>query len=66
VNTTQAGCATLTAVIEGPSKVNITCAETEEGYEFSYTPTAPGDYYVLIKYANVTIAGCPSKAVVTG
>ena len=66
VNTTQAGCATLTVVVDGPSKLALTVAETEDGYEFSYTPSSPGDYFIVIKYANVTIAGCPSKATITG
>ena len=42
------------------------CTEVDEGYEFTYTPMAPGDYLINIKYCNVTIAGCPTKAKITG
>jgi len=66
VVTTGAGCGTLSVMVEGPAKVAVVCTEVDEGYEFSYTPTAPGDYFIVIKYCNVTIAGCPHKAVITG
>jgi len=66
VVTTGSGCGTLAVLIEGPSKIAIVCTEVEDGYEFSYTPAAPGDYLITIKYCNVTIAGCPHKAVVVG
>ena len=42
------------------------CTEVDDGYEFTYTPMAPGDYLINIKYCNVTIAGCPTKAKITG
>ena len=66
VVTTGSGCGPLNVMMDGPAKVAVVCTEVDEGYEFSYTPTAPGDYYIVIKYCNVTIAGCPHKAVVTG
>lgn len=66
VSTTNAGTGTLAVHIEGPSKVAVVCAELDDGYEFTYTPMAPGKYMIIIKYCNVTIAGCPFKAVVTG
>ena len=66
VVTTGAGCGTLAVMMEGPAKVAVVCSEVDDGYEFSYTPTAPGDYFINIKYCNVTIAGCPHKAVVSG
>jgi filamin len=52
--------------LEGPSKVAVVCNELDEGYEFTYTPMAPGVYMIVIKYCNVAIAGCPFKAVITG
>lgn len=64
--TTNAGAGTLAAIIEGPSKVALVCNEVPDGYEFSYTPMAPGNYMIMIKYSNITIAGAPFKAVVTG
>jgi len=51
---------------EGTSKIAIVCVELEDGYEFTYTPTAPGDYLFNIKYCNVNLAGSPFKAVITG
>jgi len=66
VSTLNAGAGTLFVQISGPSKVAIHCTEVDEGYECSYTPMSPGDYVILIKYCNVTIAGSPSKAKVQG
>ena len=66
VVTTGAGSGTLGILVDGPAKVAVVCTEVDEGYEFSYTPTAPGDYFIAIKYCNVTIAGCPHKAVIAG
>jgi filamin len=66
VVTTNAGSGALNVVIEGPSKVAIMCQEVDEGYEFTYTPMAPGDYLITIKYCNITIAGCPTMAKITG
>merc|ERR1711931_143693 len=63
VSTLNAGAGTLFVQISGPSKVAIHCTEGDEG---SYTPMSPGDYVILIKYCNVTIAGSPSKAKVQG
>ena len=66
VITTNAGAGTLAVHIEGPSKLAIVCTELDDGYEFTYTPMAAGNYMIIIKYCSVTIAGCPFKAVVTG
>lgn len=37
------------------------CTEVEDGYKVRYTPLAPGDYYVSIKYNNNHIVGSPFK-----
>ncbi|ESN90148.1 hypothetical protein HELRODRAFT_116537 [Helobdella robusta] len=66
VITTNAGAGVLAVNIDGPSKVAIVCSEVEEGYDFTYTPMAPGDYYITVKFCSVTIAGSPFKAVITG
>lgn len=66
VVTTNSGSGTLAVHLEGTSKVAVVCTEVDEGYEFTYTPMAPGNYMIIVKYCNVTIAGCPFKAVVTG
>jgi len=66
VVTTNAGAGTLAVSVDGPSKVALACTENADGYEFSYTPMAPGSYMVMVKYSNIAIAGAPFKAVVTG
>jgi len=66
VVTANAGAGTLAVHVEGPSKVALVCTEVQDGYEFSYTPMAPGNYMIMVKYSNITIAGAPFKAVVTG
>ncbi|KAL5013398.1 hypothetical protein ScPMuIL_007668 [Solemya velum] len=66
VNTVNAGAGALGVTVEGPSKVKLECKEAEEGYEFTYTPTAPGDYLIVIRYTGVHIAGSPFKAKVEG
>ncbi|ESN97587.1 hypothetical protein HELRODRAFT_178024 [Helobdella robusta] len=66
VQTVNAGAGTLIVQVDGPSKVALVCAEVDEGYDFTYTPLAPGVYMIMIKYSNVTIAGAPFKTVVTG
>jgi len=66
VNTCNAGSGALAVSVEGPSKVKLDCKETEEGYEFTYNPTAPGDYLISIRYAGVYVAGSPFKAKIEG
>jgi hypothetical protein len=36
------------------------------GYRVSFTPTAPGDYLITIKFAGINIAGSPFKCTVGG
>lgn len=53
--------------VDGPSKVQLQCVEVAEGYQFTYTPTAPGDYLIIIKYGgDAHIPGSPFKAKITG
>ena len=47
-------------------QVAIQCTEVDEGYEFTYTPMAGGEYLLTIKYSNITIAGMPTKISVSG
>lgn len=57
----------MAVTIDGPSKVQLSCREIEEGYEFTYCPSAPGDYLITIKYAGSThIPGSPFKARIEG
>ncbi|ENN74328.1 hypothetical protein YQE_09298, partial [Dendroctonus ponderosae] len=66
VDTVSAGAGTLAVNIDGPSKVSMDCTEVDEGYKVRYTPIAPGDYYISIKYNNVHIVGSPFKVTSKG
>ncbi|XP_035238872.1 LOW QUALITY PROTEIN: filamin-A-like [Anguilla anguilla] len=67
INTGSAGRGTLAVTIDGPSKVKMDCQECPEGYRVTYTPMAPGNYLISIKYGGpYHIAGSPFKAKVTG
>lgn len=53
--------------VEGPSKVKLECLECPEGFRVHYTPMAPGNYLISIKYGGPNhIPGSPFKAKVTG
>lgn len=57
----------MAVTIEGPSKVKMDCQEVPEGYKVQYTPMAPGNYLISIKYGGPNhIGGSPFKAKVTG
>ncbi|RZC35933.1 filamin-A [Asbolus verrucosus] len=66
IDTVNAGAGTLAVNIDGPSKVSMDCTEVEEGYKVRYTPLAPGDYYISIKYNNNHIVGSPFKVTSKG
>ncbi|XP_054990702.1 filamin-B isoform X2 [Sorex araneus] len=67
INTNRAGAGTLSVTIEGPSKVKMDCQEVPEGYKVMYTPLAPGNYQIAVKYGGPNhVAGSPFKAKVTG
>lgn len=66
VRTAGSGSGFLAVFIDGPSKTALSCKEVDEGYEFSYTPFAPGKYLITVKYGNIDIAGSPYQAIVTG
>lgn len=66
IRTVGSGSGFLAVFIDGPSKAALSCKEVDEGYEFSYTPFAPGKYLISIKYSNIQIAGSPYAANITG
>ncbi|KAL0968726.1 hypothetical protein UPYG_G00270880 [Umbra pygmaea] len=67
VNTCNAGSGALSVTIDGPSKVKMDCSECPDGYKVIYTPMAPGNYLITIKYGGPNhIVGSPFKAKVTG
>ncbi|XP_058718386.1 filamin-C-like isoform X2 [Poecile atricapillus] len=67
VKTANAGAGALAVTIDGPSKVELDCTEVPEGHRVTYTPMAPGNYLISIKYGGPHhIVGSPFKAKVTG
>ncbi|CAF0875720.1 unnamed protein product [Rotaria sordida] len=66
IDTMNAGAGALAVTVDGPSKVQLDCREVSEGYRVSFTPTAPGDYLITIKFAGINIAGSPFKCLVGG
>jgi len=66
IDTSGVGAGTLSITVDGPSKVDLSCNEVEDGYEVSYTPTAPGKYYVTVKYNGKNVRGSPFSVVVNG
>ncbi|CAF1669362.1 unnamed protein product, partial [Adineta ricciae] len=66
IDTMNAGAGALAVTVDGPSKVQLDCREVAEGYRVSFTPTAPGDYLITIKFAGINIAGSPFKCLVGG
>ncbi|XP_064297636.1 filamin-C [Phalacrocorax carbo] len=67
VKTANAGAGALAVTIDGPSKVKLDCVECAEGHRVTYTPMAPGNYLIAIKYGGPHhIVGSPFKAKVTG
>ncbi|XP_042258975.1 filamin-C-like isoform X6 [Thunnus maccoyii] len=67
VNTCNAGAGALSVTIDGPSKVKMDCQDCPDGYKVSYTPMAPGNYLISIKYGGPQhIVGSPFKAKVSG
>ena len=67
VNTSKAGSGALSVTVDGPSKVKLDCRQVAEGHEFTYTPTVPGDYLVVIKFGgNTHIPASPFRARITG
>jgi len=66
IDTSNVGAGTLSVTVDGPSKVDMDCNEVEKGYEVSYTPLTPGDYFVTVKYNGMNVDGSPFKVVVVG
>ncbi|XP_060713588.1 filamin-B isoform X1 [Tachysurus vachellii] len=67
INTSKAGPGSMAVTVEGPSKVKLECQECPEGFRVHYTPMAPGNYLISIKYGGPNhITGSPFKAKVTG
>ena len=66
IDTSSVGAGTLSITVDGPSKVDLACNEVENGYEVSYTPMAPGKYYVTVKYNGKNVAGSPFACYVDG
>lgn len=66
INTCNSGAGILDVECSGPSKVTLDCYEVDVGYKVRYTPFAPGDYFMMIKYNNVHIPGSPFRVPISG
>jgi len=66
IDTTNVGAGTLSVTVDGPSKVDMDCNEVSQGYEVSYTPSVPGDYFVTVKYNGKNVSGSPFKVTAAG
>ena len=61
--TRDAGAGGLSLAIEGPSKAEIQCVDNKGGTcSVTYLPTSPGEYQIVIKFADQFIAGAPFTA----
>jgi len=66
IDTSGVGAGTLSITVDGPSKVDLSCNEVDDGYEVSYTPLAPGKYFVTVKYNGKNVRGSPFSVTVNG
>ncbi len=66
IDTSGVGAGTLSITVDGPSKVDLSCNEVEEGYEVRYTPMVPGKYFVTVKYNGKNVKGSPFSVNVGG
>lgn len=56
----------LSLAVEGPSKAEIQCVDNKDGTcSVTYMPTTPGEYSIVIKFADKLISGAPFTAKVT-
>jgi len=61
--TRDAGPGGLSLAVEGPSKSEITCVDNEDGScQVTYVPIEPGQYHVVVKFADEHIPGSPFTA----
>ena len=66
IDTSGVGAGTLSITVDGPSKVDLSCNEVDEGYEVRYTPMVPGKYFVTVKYNGKNVKGSPFSVNVGG
>merc|ERR1712110_937915 len=66
IDTSGVGAGTLSITVDGPSKLDLSCNEVDDGYEVSYMPMAPGKYYVTVKYNGKNVRGSPFSVMVGG
>ena len=66
IDTSDVGAGTLAITVDGPSKVDLSCNEVDDGYEVAYTPMVPGKYFVTVKYNGNNINGSPFSVQVGG
>ena len=67
VYTKGVGAGGLSVAVEGPSKAEINCKDNKDGtVTVTYTPPAPGEYSIAVKFSNKHIKGSPFTTKITG
>merc|ERR1712203_510437 len=66
IDTSDVGAGTLAITVDGPSKVDLSCNEVDDGYEVAYTPMVPGKYFVTVKYNGKNVRGSPFSVMING
>ncbi|XP_029102180.1 filamin-A-like isoform X2 [Scleropages formosus] len=67
IDTRDAGYGGLSLSIEGPSKVDISTEDLDDGtLKVTYIPTEPGNYIINIKFADQHVPGSAFTVKVTG
>ncbi|GAU93664.1 hypothetical protein RvY_05566 [Ramazzottius varieornatus] len=67
INTQNAGPGGLSVAVEGPSKADIRCQDNRDGTcTVDYLPVLPGEYKIIVKFADKHINGSPFTAHITG
>lgn len=65
VETRGAGNGGLSMAIEGPSEAKMTCVDNRDGScDVEFLPTEPGEYEIIIRFADQHIPGSPFRAIV--
>lgn len=63
VETRGAGNGGLSMAVEGPSEAKMTCVDNRDGScDVEFLPTEPGDYQIIIRFADQHIPGSPFLA----
>lgn len=67
IDTKGAGPGGLQVAVEGPSKADIVCHDNKDGtVSVTYLPEMPGEYRIVVRFAETHIRGSPFATKITG